>query len=256
MNSAYEALLRELNRARRILIWRSIERAGFVATFGLLALGGLALLAALLLPLHRSEYVALKSGLLLGACGALIFALIRVLRSRTGLPEAALEASRLIHEGDDGLLTAFELGGAADLKMGYSDALTQHAVRAAAERASLLPLGRLRVWRGRSSSAKRLAIILVLLAGVAAIGGSRTVTSVSRIADPDRAPLAPIRIRVEPGSEEVEGGASVPVRVYVSGTTRKPRLLSKERSSTGKRSWRETSLEPAPEVVDRRAVAL
>ncbi|HMI31981.1 MAG TPA: hypothetical protein VK527_09595 [Candidatus Limnocylindrales bacterium] len=257
MNPAYEALLRELNRARRMLIWRSIERAGFGATFGLLALGGLALLAALLLPLHRSEYMTLKLALLLGACGALIFALVRVLRSRTGLPEAALEASRLIHERDDGLLTAFELGRApgsgpsGDLKTGYSDALTQHAVRAAADRASLLPLGRLRVWKGRSGSAKRLAIVVAILAGVAAVGGSRTVTSVSRIADPERAPLAPIKIRVEPGSEEVEGGASVPDRVYVSGTTRKPRLLSKERSSEGERSWRETSLEPAADAHPR-----
>jgi hypothetical protein len=259
MNPAYAALLRELKRARRILVWRSIERAGFLATFGLLALAGVSLLAALLLPLHRSEYVALRSGLLLGACGGLIFALVRVLRSRAGLPEAALEASRLIHESDDGLLTAFELGRSpaarpdGDLRTGYSDALTQHAVRTAAERAASLPMGRLRVWRGRAGSIKRLGIIVALLAGVAALGGSRTVTSITRIADPEKAPLAPIRIRVEPGSEEVEGGASVPVRVYITGTERKPRLLSKERSSERKHAWHERTLERATEEARPRS---
>lgn len=258
MNPAYEALLRELRRARRFLIWRSVERTGFLATFGLMALAGLALLAALLLPLHRSEYVALRTGLLLGASAALVFALIRVLRSRAGLSEAALEASHLIDQREDALLTAFELGrgpatsSAGALETGYSDALTQHAVRAAAEQAASLPLGRLRGWRGRSSSIKRLGIVLALLAAVAALGGSRTITSVRRIADPETAPLAPIQIRVEPGSEEVEGGASVPVRVYVAGTDRKPRLLSKERSA-GSRAWSETTLEPATDEARPRS---
>ena len=256
MNPAYEALLRELRRARRFLIWRSVERTGFLATFGLMALAGLALLAALLLPLHRSEYVALRAGLLLGASAALVFALIRVLRSRAGLSEAALEASRLIDQREDALLTAFELGRgpatSSALETGYSDALTQHAVQAAAERAASLPLGRLRGWRGRSSSIKRLGIVLAALAAVAALGGSRTVTSVKRIADPETAPLAPIQIRVEPGSEEVEGGASVPVRVYVAGTDRKPRLLSKERA-TGGGAWRETTLEPATDEARPRS---
>ena len=257
MNSAYEALVRELRRARRFLLWRSIERAGVVATFGLLTLAGLGLIAALLLPLHRSEYVTLRSGLILGALGALLFALVRVLRSRTGLPDAALEASRLTDERDDGLLTAFELGRSSEgleqgnLPMGYSAALTQHAVRAAAERAALLPLGRLRVWRGRSRSMKRLAIVIAVLAGVAALGGSRTVTSVTRIANPEKAPLAPIEIRVEPGSEEVEGGASVPVRVYVTGTERKPRLLSKGPGGDG--SWNERALERSAEEAHPRA---
>ena len=250
MNPAYEALLRVLRRARRLLLWRSVERAGFLATFGVMALACLALLASLLLPLHRSEYVALRTGLLLGACAALIFTLVRVLRSRAGLPEAALEASRLIDPREDALLTAFELGrgattrSVAALATGYSDALTQQAVRAAAERAASLPLPLLRAWRGRSSSIRRLGIALAVVAAVAALGGSRTVTGVKRIADPETAPLAPIQIRVEPGSEEVEGGASVPVRVYVAGTDRKPHLLSKERSA-GSRPWRETTLEPA-----------
>src|SRR5438093_1752047 len=256
MNPAYEALLRELRRARRFLIWRSVERTGFLATLGLMALAGLALLAALLLPLHRSEYVALRAGLLLGASAALVFALIRVLRSRAGLSEAALEASRLIDQREDALLTAFELGRgpatSSALETGYSDALTQHAVRAAAERAASLPLGRLRGWRGRSTSLKRLGIVLAVLAAVAALGGSRTITSVKRIADPETAPLAPIQIRVEPGSEEVEGGASVPVRVYVAGTDRKPRFLSKERSGGGG-AWRETALEPATDEARPRS---
>ena len=252
MNPAYAALLRELRRARRVLLWRSVERAGVVATFGLVALAVAALLVALLLPLHRSEYVTLRSALLLGAGFALVFALVRVLRSRAGLPEAALEASRLIHESDDGLLSAFELGRSTganpedpSLPFGYSDALTQHAVRTAADRAASLPLRRLRAWRGRSASIKRLGIVVALLAAVAAIGGSRTVTTVRRIADPEKAPLAPIRIRVEPGSEEVEGGASVPVRVTITGTERKPRLLSREGSSDEKHGWRERTLERA-----------
>src|SRR5258705_6262103 len=195
MNPAYEALLRELRRARRFLIWRSVERTGFLATLGLMALAGLALLAALLLPLHRSEYVALRAGLLLGASAALVFALIRVLRSRAGLSEAALEASRLIDQREDALLTAFELGRgpatSSALETGYSDALTQHAVRAAAEQAASLPLGRLRVWRGRSTSLKRLGIVLAVLAVVAAVRGLRSLTSVERIPGARKAPPGP-----------------------------------------------------------------
>jgi|GEM_PF-2310465 len=260
MNPAYEALLRELHRARRALIWRSVERAGLFATFGLLTLGGLALLVALLLPLHRSEYIVLRSALLLAAVLALLFALVRVARSRAGLPEAALEASHLIDERDDGLLTAFELGrsseapagAGAGISTGYSQSLTQHAVRSAAERAASLPLGELRVWRGRKRSIERLGIAVLVLAAVAALGGSRTVTTVKRIADPEKAPLAPIAIRVEPGSEEVEGGASVPVRVYVSGTERKPRLLVREHTADPARAWSEKTLERATEDVKPR----
>jgi len=259
VSSAYEALLRELHRARRFLIWRSVERAGLFATLGLVLLAAAALLVALILPLHRSEYAALRVVLLLGAMGGLVFALVRVMRSRAGLPEAALEASKLIHERDDGLLTAFELGrspGSAPgtrVATGYSDALTQHAVRDAADRAAALPLGQLRVWRERKRSIERLGIVLAILAGVAALGGSRTLTTVKRIADPERAPLAPIGIRVEPGSEEVEGGASVPVRVYITGTERKPRLLVKERAAPAGRSWREKTIEHATEEAAPRA---
>lgn len=259
MSPAYESLLRELRRARRFLIWRSLERAGVFATATLVALAGLALVAALVLPLHRSEYAVLRTGLLLGAMGGLCFALVRVMRSRTGLPEAALEASRLTDERDDGLLTAFELGRAsgalpgAGIATGYSDALTQHAVRNAADRAAALPLGRLRVWSGRRRSIERLGIVLAILAGIAALGGSRTVTSMKRIADPEKAPLAPIGIRVEPGSEEVEGGASVPVRVYISGTERKPRLLVRGRDAENGRAWSEKTLERATEDVSPRA---
>ncbi|HZE19077.1 MAG TPA: hypothetical protein VE402_03070, partial [Candidatus Angelobacter sp.] len=252
MNPAYEALLRELRRARRFLIWRSVERAGVVITFGFLTLAGLALIAALVLPLHRSEYSALRAGLLLGASGALVFALARVMRSRAGLPEAALEASRLTHERDDGLLTAFELGrGPGTVATGYSDALTQHAVRHAADRAAALPLGRLRVWKGRKRSIERLGIVILVLAGVALLGGSRTVTTVKRIADPEKAPLAPISIRVDPGSEEVEGGASVRLRAYVAGTERKPPLLVRKRGEEGAK-WDERALERATEDVTPR----
>jgi len=256
VNAPYEALLRELRRARRFLLWRSIERAGVIAILGFVALAGLGLVLALLLPLHRAEYGALRTGLLLAALAALGFALTRVLRSKTALPDAALEASRLIDDRDDGLLTAFELGSVppepkrGDVPTGYSPALAQHAVRAAAERAASLPLGRLRAWRGRSQSMKRLAIVVAVLAGVAMLGGTRTVTTVSRIADPKRAPVAPIGIRVDPGSEEVEGGASVPLRVYVSGSDRKPRLMSKEAGGTG--SWDTRTLERSVEETHPR----
>jgi len=253
LNPTYEALLRELHRARRFLIWRSVERAGVLATFGLLTLAGLALVAALVLPLHRSEYAALRTGLLLGASAALIFALVRVLRSRAGLAEAALEASRLVDERDDGLLTAFELGRGpgSSVATGYSDALTQHAVRHAAERAATLPLGRLRAWKGRTRSVQRLGIVVLILAGVALVGGSRTVTTVKRIADPEKAPLAPITLRVDPGSEEVEGGASVRLRVYVAGSERKPKLLVRKRRE-GDATWDETTLERATDDVSPR----
>jgi len=257
VTTPYEALLRELHRARRFLIWRSVERAGVIATFGLVTLAGLALLAALILPLHRSEYSALRTGLLFGAAAALVFALVRVLRSRAGLPEAALEASHLTDERDDGLLTAYELGRgpgatpAGQVVTGYSDALTQHAVRHAAERAAALPLGRLRVWRGRKRSIERLGLVLLVLAAVALLGGSRTVTSMKRIADPEKAPLAPIAIRVDPGSEEVEGGASVRLRVYIAGTERKPRLLVRKRGESAA-EWDETTLERTADDVSPR----
>ena len=256
MNPAYESLLRELRRARRFLVWRALERAGFVATFGLLALGVVALASALLLPLHRSEYATLRGGLVLGSAAALVFALLRVFWARTTLPDAALEASRLLGQDQDQLLTAYELGRDAppfSADTGYSDLLKQRAVRDAAERASGLKLEKLRAWRGRSSWLRRLGIVFLLLAGVAALGGARTGTTVARIADPERAPLAPIRIRVEPGSEEVEGGASVPVRVYIAGTERKPKLLSKERAKGTRDDWREATLEAASEEARPRA---
>jgi hypothetical protein len=257
VNTPYEALLRELHRARRFLVWRSIERAGVFATLGFVVLAGLGLVLALLLPLHRAEYVILRGGLLLAALCAFGFALARVMRSKTALPDAALEASHLTDDRDDGLLTAFELGSApeaprkGDVALGYSQALAQHAVRAAAERAAALPMGRLRVWRGRSQSMKRLVIVLAVLAGVAMLGGARTVATVTRIADPRKAPVAPIGIRVEPGSEEVEGGASVPLRVYVSGSERKPRLMSKAPGGDG--SWDARTLERSVDEMHPRA---
>jgi hypothetical protein len=257
VNTPYEALLRELHRARRFLVWRSIERAGVFATLGFMVLAGLGLVLALLLPLHRAEYVALRAGLLLAALCAFGFALARVMHAKTALPDAALEASHLTDDRDDGLLTAFELGSVpeaprkGDVATGYSQALAQHAVRAAAERAAALPMGRLRTWRGRSQSMKRLAIVLAVLAGVAMLGGTRTVTTVTRIADPRTAPVAPIGIRVEPGSEEVEGGASVPLRVYITGSERKPRLMSKAPGGDG--SWDTRTLERSTDEIHPRA---
>ena len=259
MNPAYEALLRELRRARRFLVWRAVERAGFAATFWLLALAGIALLVSLVGSLHRSEYATLRASLLVGTCALIVFALFRILRARAGLADAAIEASHLIGEKDDALLTALELGreGAqrspAQLEAGYSDALRQSAVRSAAERAANLPLGLLRLWSGRRGWLRRLGLAAVALLAVAALGGGRTVKTVRHIADPETAPVAPIQIRVEPGMTEVEGGASVPIRAFVSGSARKARLLTNERAAPADRPWREIILEAGGEGARPRA---
>jgi len=258
MNPTYEALLRELRRARRFLVWRAVERAGFAATFWLLALAGAALLVSLPGSFHRAEYATLRASLLAGACALLLVALFRILRARAGLADAAIEASHLIDERDDALLTALELGregahrSTAELDAGYSDALRQSAVRAAAERAATLPLGRLRLWSGRKSWLRRLGLAMVALLAVAALGGGRTVKSVRHIADPETAPVAPIQIRVEPGMTEVEGGASVPIRAFVSGSAQRARLLLKERAALTGGPWREIALVPGAEETNPR----
>jgi hypothetical protein len=97
-------------------------------------------------------------------------------------------------------------------------------VKAAAERARSIPIEKLRSWnrRGRWFTGAVAALLLLALTG--ALGGARTGVAVRRIADPASAPLAPIRIRVEPGTREIEGGESVPIRAFVAGSQRRPEL--------------------------------
>jgi hypothetical protein len=54
------------------------------------------------------------------------------------------------------------------------------------------------------------------------------------------APVAPIKIRVEPGNREIEGGETVSIRAYVAGTLRHPKLLTRSGDE-----WKDASLDPA-----------
>src|SRR5262245_29241759 len=110
MSPAYAKLLEQIRRARRLILWRAAERAGLATLVGLVALGAVTLLVALLSPLHRAEYATLRVTLL--AAAAILFALAgaRIFLSRSGLAEAALEAGRLGGRPNDDLLAALELG--------------------------------------------------------------------------------------------------------------------------------------------------
>ena len=95
MNNPRESLLHRLHAARRLLIWRSVERTGIAVVVALLVTALLALAAGLLLPLYRSEYAAMRL-LLLGAAGIFFLAaLARVFSSSSNLADAALAAGRL-----------------------------------------------------------------------------------------------------------------------------------------------------------------
>ncbi len=273
MNAAYRSLLDEIRRARRLLLARDVERAALGAAVSLLAVAALALLGALTLPLHRPQYAALRLVLLAAAAALLLLAAARVLAARRGLSAAALEAGRLAGERDDELLTALELGreldgdahaggagrgvhgaraegagNAADPR--YSRELREGAVRAAADRAHGLPLGRLRLWRGRGRwlAGAGAALGALLLVGLA--GGARTPTVIRHVMRPEAAPAPPIRIRLEPGNREVESGAAVRVQVFIAGTGSRPRLLTAEGSS---RRWRATRLVVSTDEPSARA---
>ncbi|MGH7682679.1 MAG: hypothetical protein ACRENN_11930, partial [Candidatus Eiseniibacteriota bacterium] len=88
-------------------------------------------------------------------------------------------------------------------------------------------LARLKRWktRGRWLGASGLALLVLAVAGVA--GGNRTPGVLQHIANPKTAPPAPIRIRVEPGTRDVEGGESVALRAYIAGSARRPVLESR-----------------------------
>jgi hypothetical protein len=223
--TSHDSLLERLRAARRALLARSIERAGLAAAIGFLAVALGALALALLAPLYRSEYAVLRMTLLAAAAVAFAAAIGRVLTTRTALRDAALEAGRLGGEREDELLAALELSSESGPSGTWtSSALREAAVHAAAERAREIPIDRLRRWnrRGRWFAAACATLLLLGLTG--ALGGSRTGTAMRRIANPASAPLAPIRIRVEPGNREVEGGESVMIRAFVAGSQRRPDL--------------------------------
>lgn len=249
MNPAYQSLLGRLKRARGLLVWRAVERAGLAAIVGILAVSLLALVVALSAPFHRAEYFAMRLGLFGAAAAFFLAAVGRVLGTSAALADAALEAGRLASEREDELLTALELSR-DDPAQGVwtSSELRDATVKAAAERAQEIPIERLRRWekRGRWLSAAGAAMLLICAAGF--VGGAKTSTVLHRIADPGSAPLAPIRIRVEPGTREVEGGESVALRAYVAGSSKRPRLLTRERSG-----WGETHFGDADGAVGARS---
>ncbi len=225
MTGAREALLTRIRAARRLLLWRSIERAGLAAVVGILAIAVVALIVALSAPIYRAEYSLIRLSLL-GAAGVFFLtAVARVLGAGSSLGAAALEAGKLAGDREDELLSALELsneegeGGAWT-----SGSLREAAVLAAVARARGVKLAQLKRWdrRGRWLGATGVALLALGIAGIA--GGARTPVALRRIADPSTAPPAPIRIRVEPGTREVEGGESVALRAYIAGSARRPLL--------------------------------
>ena len=135
---------------------------------------------------------------------------------------------RLGGDREGELLGALELSGDAGPEGEWtSSSLRDAAIEAAAKRALEAQLARLKRWksRGRWLGASGLAFLVLALAGIA--GGSRTPAVIGRIANPKTAPPAPIRIRVEPGTREVEGGESIALRAYVAGSSRRPELESR-----------------------------
>jgi hypothetical protein len=237
MTSGRESLLRRIHAARALLLRRSIERAGLLAVVGILAIAIVALVVALSAPLYRAEYNLIRLALL-GAAGVfLLTAVARVLGAGSSLRDAALEAGRLAGDREDELLGALELSREEEQGGAWtSGSLREAAIEAAAKRAQNVDLARLKRWRtrGRWLGATGVALLALAVAGIA--GGSRTPLVIQRIADPSAAPPAPVRIRVEPGTREVEGGESVALRAYVAGTTRRPALQS--RTAQG---WREVN---------------
>ncbi|MGH7682190.1 MAG: hypothetical protein ACRENN_09420, partial [Candidatus Eiseniibacteriota bacterium] len=136
MTSGHGPLLERLHAARRLLLWRSIERAGLLAVVGILAVAIVALVIGLSAPLHRAEYSFIRLALLGAAAIFLLTAVARVLGASASLLEAALEAGRLGGDREDELLSALELSrndapGAAWTSPSLRDA----AIEAAAKRA-------------------------------------------------------------------------------------------------------------------------
>ena len=238
MKTPRESLLERLHTARRHLLWRSVERAGIATVVALLVTAFLALAVGLILPLYRSEYAVMRL-LLLSAAGVFFLAALgRVFSSNSDLSDAALAAGRLAGgEREDELLSALELaregeGASASWTSGsLRDAVVQHA----AERAAQLPIERLKRWNARGRWLIAAGTALLLLAATGLVGGAKTPLVMKGIANPASAPPAPIKLRVEPGNREIEGGASIAVNAFVAGSKKRPDFLTKDGSK-----WVET----------------
>ncbi|HEX7077265.1 MAG TPA: hypothetical protein VF363_02455 [Candidatus Eisenbacteria bacterium] len=248
MSASRDRLVATLNRARGFLFRRALEQAGLAAVVGLIAVALVAFWLALAAPLHRGEYAALRIALLVAGAAFLLAALARMLRARARLKDAALAAGRLLGERDDELLTALELTEDGREAGYYSDALREAAVRSAADRAATAPIARLRLWNARGKWFAAAGVAAALAAITAVAGGSRTSVVLRHIADPRTAPAVPVVIRVEPGSIEIEGGESVPVRAFVRGTSRRPTLSIEEPGG-----WRDLPLDAADDLAGARA---
>jgi len=141
MNPSYQALLERLRAARRIILLRAIERAGIATIVGLLAVALLALAIALVAPLYRAEYAAIRNALLGAATLFVLAAVVRVWSTKAALSQAAIEAGRLGGDREDELLTALELSQGAEGDDAWtSSSLRDVAVRAAAHRRRTLSI--------------------------------------------------------------------------------------------------------------------
>lgn len=242
------SLLATLGRARRILLWRTVEQAGLALVVGAVLIALIALWVALAAPLHRDEFALLRLGLLGAGAILMLAAAARVVLARARLEDAALATGRLLGERDDELLGALELARTRDDDARTSGALRDAAVGAASARAAGAPIGRLKRWDDRGRWLAAAGGILVLMGVTAVAGGARTPAAIRHITDPRTAPVAPIAIRVEPGSRDIEGGESVVIRAYVRGTGQRPRLRALEAGE-----WRESALEPSEEASGARS---
>ncbi|MGE5177656.1 MAG: hypothetical protein ACM3PF_01040, partial [Bacteroidota bacterium] len=109
-------------------------------------------------------------------------------------------------------------------------------------------IARLRGWDARGRWLAAAGGTLVLLGVTAVAGGAKTPAVFRHIADPGSAPLAPVAIRVEPGSRDIEGGESVAIRAYVRGTGQRPKLRVEERGE-----WKETDLDEAEDATGAKS---
>lgn len=247
MTPSGEHLHGTLNRARRFLVWRAVEQAGLALVVAAVLIALVALWVALATPLHRDEFALIRLGLLGSGALLLIAAAARVVLAPARLEDAALATGRLLGERDDELLGALELARSGDAA-NDSASLRDAAVGAAAARAASAPIGRLRRWDARGRWLLAAGATLVLLGITVVAGGARTPAVIRHIADPRTAPLAPIAIRVDPGSRDIEGGESVLIRAYVRGTAQRPKLQIEDRGD-----WKENGLDEAEDATGIRS---
>ena len=245
MSPARDTLLHHLGRARRALFRRAAERTALPLVALAATLVAAALIVALAATLYRGQYALLRLALLAGGALLAAAAVWRMLREHLSTEDVAIAAGSLEPERKDELLTALELSreaerdaearssvaaaraGAAAAHPDSSAALRDAAIAVAATRAGTLPLERLAAWPARGRWLAIAAAAIVLAVGAAVAGGARTPRVLAHIADPGSAPRAPIGLRVTPGAQEIEGGATVVVRAYVHGSSARARLLTR-----------------------------